>query len=294
MIPVLTGAFIFAAYIALISNAPVAMAAVFGVVPEAVGGLLAIIASVNVCGVLLARRLLNTSSPRAIIRGATGVACIAALCTIAMIAYPPSLLVFWAGMCLYALAFAQQFPALCKGVCLIDTGTPFAGRTDLMALPRNIRRTMVPARYFPDILKLPHKLVAANFNRSKRGEASVVDYFFSDSPHDQGLTRTTQWAYEVTRDIIAHSFDDTDRLVQDVSHWASDWGPMLRAVAQQKPMQFVHGQDNDMFVLGPIESFAKDHPLADVTPLPGGQLAAFENPETVATSLRALWDRAAR
>ncbi|MEL7343805.1 MAG: MFS transporter [Pseudomonadota bacterium] len=110
VIPVLTGAFIFAAYIALISNAPVAMAAVFGVVPEAVGGLLAIIASVNVCGVLLARRLLNTRSPRAIIRGATGLACIAALGTSAMIAYPPSLPVFWAGMCLYALAFGLIFP----------------------------------------------------------------------------------------------------------------------------------------------------------------------------------------
>ena len=89
---------------------------------------------------------------------------------------------------LYALACAKAYPDRCEGVCLIDTGCPYRGKADLMRLPKSIRRTMVPARYFPDILYLPHRLVAANFRRSKLGEASVVDYFFVDSPVDQERT----------------------------------------------------------------------------------------------------------
>lgn len=76
---------------------------------------------------------------------------------------------------LYALEFARRHPDRCRAVCLIDTGTPFAGTADLLKLPRSIRRTMVPARLFPDMLFLPHRLVAANFARSSKGEATVID-----------------------------------------------------------------------------------------------------------------------
>jgi pimeloyl-ACP methyl ester carboxylesterase/DNA-binding CsgD family transcriptional regulator len=187
---------------------------------------------------------------------------------------------------LYALTFAQQFTSRCKGVCLIDTGVPFSGKGDLMRLPKSIRRTMVPARYFPEILYLPHRLVAANFARSRRSEASVVDYFFSGSAVDQALTRTDQASYAVTRAIIAYSFDDIDRLVQDVSRWAGDWQMTLDCVAAKLPVSFVHGGENTMFRTGPIESFIAQHPTCRLCVIPGkGQLAVFQDPSTLVKAL---------
>lgn len=110
LIPTLSGALVFAGYVAMISNAPVAMAAVYGVVPEAVGGLLAIVAAVNVCGVLLARRVLRFRSAKWVIRGATGLACTSAAAASLMLVYPPSLAVFWTGMSVYALSFGLVYP----------------------------------------------------------------------------------------------------------------------------------------------------------------------------------------
>ncbi len=190
---------------------------------------------------------------------------------------------------LYALAFARQFPNLCKGVCLIDTGVPFLTRADLMHQPNSIRRTMVAARYFPKVLNLPHRLVAANFRRSHRGERSVVEYFFSGSPIDQALTRTQKDAYAVTRDIIGYSFDDIDGLVNDVVRWASNWQESLDAVVAQTPLCFVHGAENTMFLAEPVQAFAELHHLCSAVVIPNqGQLAVFQEPATLAKALISL------
>lgn len=189
---------------------------------------------------------------------------------------------------LYALAFAKAYPDRTHAVSLIDTGVPFADRYEMMQLPTMIRRTMVPARYFPELLYLPHKLVAANFRRSAGGEKSVIDYFFGGSPHDQTLTRTNRDAYDVTHRIISYSFDDTTRLVQDVTRWASDWSPILSAVAAQHRLRFIHGARNTMFQADKIVSFAEPHPNVDHRILLGGQLAIFEDPDTFSTALSEL------
>ncbi len=189
---------------------------------------------------------------------------------------------------LYALNFTKAYPARIHAVALIDTGVPFADRAEMMQLHTSIRRTLVPARYFPELLYLPHKLVAANFQRSARGEESVVDYFFNGSPHDQALTRTDRWAYDVTRRIISYSFDDTTRLVQDVTRWANDWTPALSAVAAGHRLRFIHGAQNTMFKADKITRFVEPYPNVDHRILAGGQLAVFEQPETFSTALGEL------
>jgi len=189
---------------------------------------------------------------------------------------------------LYALAFARAYPAATHAVALIDTGVPFADRAEMMQLPRVIRRTMVPARYFPEVLYLPHKLVAANFHRSARGEESVVDYFFNGSKHDQELTRTDRSAYDVTRRIISYSFDDTVRLVQDVTRWANDWTADLTAVTGRQRLRFIQGQKNLMYRADKIADFVVDKPNTDLVRLAGGQLAVFEDPDGFVTALSGL------
>jgi len=187
---------------------------------------------------------------------------------------------------LYALEFARRYPDRCHAVGLIDTGTPFGGTADLLKLPGAIRRTMVPARLFPDMLFLPHRLVAANFARSKMGEATVIDYFFEGSPEDQNLTRTDAHYYEATRAIISHSFEDTDRLVHDVARWASDWSALLTEVVTAHRLIFVHGQRNRMFRPDAIREFADGRAQCDLVTIPEcGQLAAFQRPQLVAEAL---------
>ncbi len=190
---------------------------------------------------------------------------------------------------LYALEFARQFPSLTQALCLIDTGVPFPDKRALLNLPPANRRTMLPARYFPEMLLLPHRLVADKFETSPKGQAKVVDYFFQDSPEDQHLTRTDRTYYEITRAIIAYSFLDTDRLVRDVAAWASDWSDLLEDVAAQTRLRFVQGNANLMFRCDAIQRFLdRGWPRADLVELPGGQLAAYQSADAVAHALADL------
>ncbi|MEM9054083.1 MAG: alpha/beta hydrolase, partial [Pseudomonadota bacterium] len=186
---------------------------------------------------------------------------------------------FVAGHCsagLYALQFARSYPECCKGLILIDTGVPFGGRRELMALPKSLRRTFLPARYIPEILIVPHRIFAANFRHSPAGEARVVDYFFEGCPVDQNLTRTDRTYYEITRQIIEYSFQDVDRLVADVCRWAKDWSGLLEAVTC--PIVFCHGEENRLFESQKILDLAKtDTRISAVISEGNGQLQVYKD-----------------
>ncbi|GAB5454764.1 MAG: hypothetical protein Hens2KO_09930 [Henriciella sp.] len=195
-----------------------------------------------------------------------------------------------AGHCsggLYALQFAQDFPARTAGIILIDTGVPFTGRRELMALPKSFRRTFLPARYIPEVLIVPHRIFAANFKRSQAGEARVVDYFFEDCPVDQNLTRTDRTYYEITRQIIEYSFEDVDRLVADVCRWARDWSPLLEG--HSAPIVFCHGDENHLFSASRIEAFANERDNVDLVLVEGsGQLQVYRDAESFPRAVHAI------
>lgn len=197
-----------------------------------------------------------------------------------------------AGHCsggLYALEFAGRHPDRTQGIVLVDTGAPFRGRRDLMALPKSLRRTFLPARYIPDVLLVPHRIIAANFRRSLSGEAKVVDYFFADSQVDVELVRTDRTYYDITKRIIAYSFEDIDRLVADVCRWAQDWSDQVRRVSSQR-IAFVHGEQNTLFTLDRIVDLAET--LSDARLLVGeaeAQLQLFQTPARFVEAV--LWAR---
>lgn len=201
-----------------------------------------------------------------------------------------------AGHCsggLYALTFAKQFGARCVGLVLIDTGVPFKGRLDLMKLPKPLRRTFLPARYIPEVLLVPHRIFAANFKRSGAGEARVVDYFFEADPEDQHLTRTDRVYYEITRQIIAYSFEDIDRLVHDVQRWARDWIHLLVGVVANHPVTFMHGDCNHLFSSRRIARFCDVHKNANLLVNQGmGQLQVYQAPKSFALAARQVMDAA--
>lgn len=198
-----------------------------------------------------------------------------------------------AGHCsagLYALQVARDFPDQTDGVVLLDTGVPFKGRRELMALPKSLRRTFLPARFIPEVLIVPHRIFAANFKRSQAGETRVVDYFFGDCPVDQNLTRTDRRYYEITRQIIEYSFEDVDRLVADVCRWARDWSDLLEGVS--KPIVFCHGDQNRLFELDKVQSYVKTNAQAEViVSKDNGQLQAYRDLESFPRALRAAASR---
>ena len=135
-------------------------------------------------------------------------------------------------------------------------------------------------RYMPDVLLAPHKIIAANFRRSKSGEARVIDYFFQDSPIDAELTRQKGEYYQLTRRTISYSFEDVPRLVSNICRWAKDWSPCLEAVAKTHKIAFVHGKENTMFRTEPITKFCQENDQAVLFEQANlGQLQIFVQPE---------------
>lgn len=185
----------------------------------------------------------------------------------------------------HALTLAHLVPDRINKIVLSDTGVPYKSRADIMALPPSIRRTMLPARYTPMILSAPHKIVSSVFHKSLEGEQRIVEYFFADSPVDARLCQTDKKFYELTRDTIRYSFEDVDRLVSDVTSWASDWSDLLMSATQSHEVTFVHGTENTMFDIAKIAAFCDAHD-ADLIPIPGeGQLQMFRQPQGVVAAL---------
>ncbi|MEM1088005.1 MAG: alpha/beta hydrolase, partial [Pseudomonadota bacterium] len=190
---------------------------------------------------------------------------------------------------LYALEFANSFPNAVEGVVLIDTGVPYTSLSEMKKLPRSIRRTMIAGRYMPKILYAPHRIVAANFKGSLKGEARVIDYFFADSPRDKDLVKTETKFYQLTRRIISYSFDDVDRLVSDVCRWASDWSSLLKTVSKKQKVCFVHGTDNLMFPIKAIVTFCDENPNANIIQAEDeGQLQIYQRPERLRDAINRL------
>ena len=188
---------------------------------------------------------------------------------------------------LYGLEFARQYPAHVEKLILVDTGVPFGSFKDLRKLPKTIKRTMMTARYMPDLLLAPHKIIAANFRRSSAGEARVVDYFFADSPVDSTLTRNKGEYYQLTRRMISYSFDDVPRLVSDVCRWAADWSSLLSDVSQTHNLVFVHGAENTMFQIAPIQEFCATSETVHLIAQPDlGQLQIFVSPQAFIEAVR--------
>ncbi|MEM6544704.1 MAG: alpha/beta hydrolase [Pseudomonadota bacterium] len=200
-----------------------------------------------------------------------------------------------AGHCsagLYTLMFSRAYPERCLGTVLVDTGVPFERRGELLALPKPLRRSFYPARYFPEVLLVPHRLFARDFHGSPEGEARVIDYFFEGSPEDQELTRTDRRWYEVTRRIIEYSFEDVRTLVANVCRWAGNWAHLLELDPKLR-LVFVHGESNRLFALERIEAKAVTLPNASVVVgQAAGQLAVYQEPSLFVEGIkRAASDR---
>ncbi len=179
----------------------------------------------------------------------------------------------------YALEFANSYPAHIKKIVLADTGVPLKLPTDFLKMSPSVRRTFLPARLFPTILLTPHKMVAKDFHESEAGQQRIVNYFFKGSPSDLKRVRSNKEFYNITRDMIRYSFEDIKQLVDDVCLWASDWKETIEAAAQKHELVFLHGEHNDVFMWEAIDAYTKEKPGMKAVQMTGNsQLGIFVEP----------------
>lgn len=183
---------------------------------------------------------------------------------------------------IYAAKLANRLKDRVDRVILIDTGAPLDSIAKIRAMPRIERRTFLTARLFPPVLLVPHRLIAADFRRSARGERKTVDYFYADSPHDKALMSDPEY-YSITRDNIAYCFENVPQLVSDVILWAQDWSRELEELARHASVHFVHGSENAMFKSEDILAIASKHVRIRCTIIAdAGQTLIYAHPERVA------------
>jgi hypothetical protein len=139
---------------------------------------------------------------------------------------------------------------------LADTGVPLKPPGDFLKMSSSARRTFLPARFLPQILLTPHKMVAKDFHESEAGQKRVVEYFFNGTPLDLSRVKHNKEYYNVTRDMIAYSFEDIKQLVDNVCLWASDWQSILDTAAEQHDICFLHGEHNDVFMFDAVKAYA--------------------------------------
>lgn len=184
---------------------------------------------------------------------------------------------------LYAAALATRLETPINQILLIDVGAPLDKIAKIRAMPRTERRTFLTARFFPSVLLVPHRLIAADFHRSTKGEHKTVEYFYADSPHDRALLEKQEY-YQITRDNIAYCFENVPQLVSDVIMWAQDWSSDLLAAANLSQIHFVHGEHNNFFKASDVLALENQYPNVRCSIIGNaGQTLLYEHPEIIAS-----------
>ena len=168
------------------------------------------------------------------------------------------------------------------GLGLVSTGAPIANVKDFEKAPSNERRSFLTAQFARPALILGFKTAARLFRSSELGQEQVVRYFFSSSPIDCALAAEKKY-YEITRSMIAYSFEDPVQIVNDIATWGRDWSD---AIAQLEPhcrIRFIHGSDHNFMSADEVKAFVETRPHTDAFVVEeGGQLALYQKPGEVA------------
>jgi DHA1 family bicyclomycin/chloramphenicol resistance-like MFS transporter len=108
--PTLTGSLSFGGFSSIGAIGAITVEAQYGVAPESFGALFAIGAIFGTAGMLTVGRLLKTKSIVFVASLSLALLSVAVVFHLALLPFSPRLPVFWAGVCLYILAFGMIFP----------------------------------------------------------------------------------------------------------------------------------------------------------------------------------------
>lgn len=110
LLPMAVGSLTFGGYAAVLSVGAVVVETTYGVSPAAFGSIFAIAALFNFCGAMLARQLLKSMDLKQVALVAVVLIALAGISQLTIAFSTPSLIVFWAGVCLYVMAFGVILP----------------------------------------------------------------------------------------------------------------------------------------------------------------------------------------
>nr|WP_233061632.1 alpha/beta fold hydrolase [Parvularcula mediterranea] len=169
-----------------------------------------------------------------------------------------------------------------QGTVLISTGAPQAPEA-FGSASRPMRRSFKAAHLSPAALRLGYRVAKGLFESGLVGEKRTVEYFFNDSPRDRKLTEEPRY-WQITRDLIAYCFENSDQIAWDIGRWTSDWeGDLLEG---SPPWTFIHGSEHDFMPMEPVEAFCSANPSCRAVRMDGlAQLALYERPDFVAQTI---------
>lgn len=171
------------------------------------------------------------------------------------------------------------------GLGLISTGAPVANVRDFERAPSNERRSFLAAQFARPALILGFKTATRLFRSSELGQQRIVRYFFSSSPIDSKLLAEAKY-YQITRDLIAYSFENPVQIVSDIATWGRDWSDVTAQIAPDCPILFVHGRDHNFMPIEDVEAFVSQHAQSELFVVKqGAQLALYQAPRDIADEL---------
>ncbi len=180
---------------------------------------------------------------------------------------------------LYAAALATRLGSgRCSGLVQIGTGYPHTSIASIMKMSPNSRRTFLVARLSHSILYAPHRIAANDFLLSEEGEKRLVYYFFEGHSHDLQRVKSDPFFYKAVKNIIAYSFQNVDRLVNDVTYWAKDWSQLAHDLPADLPKLSVIGCENKNFGAADLERWCDDNNWEFLAIPDEGQLVFFSKP----------------
>ena len=168
------------------------------------------------------------------------------------------------------------------GLALISTGAPIANVSDFEHAPSNERRSFLTAQFARPALVLGFKTAARLFRSSDLGQERVVRYLFSTSPIDQKLLAETEY-YQITKDLVAYSFEDPVQIVDDIAAWGQDWSGAIAQLEPNCPVCFIHGSEHNFMSVEGVKAFVNRCSRSGVFVVEdGGQLALYQRPRDIA------------
>ncbi|WP_316013595.1 alpha/beta hydrolase [Roseobacter sp. HKCCA0434] len=196
-----------------------------------------------------------------------------------------------AGHCsggLYAVALAARLGRRARGLLTVDTGAPLLGLDDIRRMQATPRRTFLGMRYAPGVMLAPHKMVARRFFSGPEGEARVIDYFYDSCPQESARVASDPRYRALTRDNIAYSLENPERLVADVQRWAEDWTPLAERLPPDLPKRALLGALNGLFRVPALERWAQLHGWTTDIVEDEGQLLIYGRPARLIDALVAV------
>ncbi|MEO0496051.1 MAG: hypothetical protein AAF141_01600 [Pseudomonadota bacterium] len=186
---------------------------------------------------------------------------------------------------IFAARIARNLGERALSLSLINTGAPVVNLKSLQGGSLVAWRSLYAAIKAPKALMMGYRLAARLFASGTRGEAKIMDFFYSGSPIDLATYSDPQLR-ETTRRNLEYCFQNPDDIVRDVHLWATDWSADLRAISDRVQTSFIHAEEHDFMLADKVKAFCSNNPAMNCEILPlSGQTMLYTHTRRVVAGI---------